>query len=370
MIKLSARQTGIIIYISIITLKIITFPSLYAEYAGVDAYLSIIITLFIDVCMLAIIMYVAKRNPDKNFEQIFREKFGTMFVKFFSFTLALYFIVKSIFLIMETQNYLVETLFTNLEWHIFLIPLLLLMAFIMSKSLHALGRSAEVLFYAIVVVLLITLVIPIQFMDLSNLLPFMDNGFKSVMKGGFYGSFSTGDYVVFLMLMGKFKQEKNANKTIARYAIAGVLTVTAFYVVMFSVFGSLGVNQTLAISDLPLYVSFPTRVGRLDWITINLWTVCLIFQTGVALTFGLYAFSKTFTIKSKGVGIGIIMSLITVITYLLYLNLPLAVEIVAHPVFCTFHLTYITAIPILAITTQVKFKKRRRYEKTKKIMAE
>ena len=63
--------------------------------------------------------------------------------------------------------------------------------------------------------------------------------------------------------------------------IATITFVFIFYVIFIGCFGDTSISQTLALGELPLHNASPGTIGRLEWITIIIWTAVLIIQAGL-----------------------------------------------------------------------------------------
>ncbi len=366
--KLTVRQTGLLLFVAIISVKFVTYPALYAEYAGIDGYLGLFFNLLIDLMLIVIILFIAKKNPDKTFNQIISDFYGVAFTRVINFILFVNFLVKACYVIKTYDNYLLEVLFSHLPVLYYIIPLLLLLAFIMGKSLRALGRSVEIFIILIVVGLVFTLLIPSSNVEFINLLPILENGFGPVMSSGFYCSFSVGDFFILFMLLGNFKLEKKAYKKIFNYALFADILVMLFYIVFYAVFGVLAINESLAIADLPLFISFPSSVGRIDWITINLWTITLIFQSGFLLSCTLKCFNYTFNLKGKAVGIGCVLTMVYLLGYVIIPNLSSVIELTTHPIFASVIVSLQMIFPIIFLIAG-GFKKEKNDKFAKKVFS-
>lgn len=317
-----------------------------------------------DMVFLALILWVSKKNPNKTFTEILDGFWGKKPTRVVNFVLFIAFLLRAIFIINEYHTYLLETLFTFLPWPFYIIPLILLLAYIVNKSLRSMGRSVEVLIILILTGLILTLFIPIEYVEISNIFPVLEDGFGPIFTAAFYCSFSVGDFFVFVVLLGKFKVEKNSHIKLFNYALFANVLILVFYVIFFAVFGITATNQSLAIGDLPLFASFPSSVGRIDWITINLWSITAIFQAGVFLSFGLECFNTCFSVKGKYVGVVVIMILVLGALQATYSNIPVIVDIVTHPVFASINFATqagIASLMVLATLLALKKNKRSNY---------
>lgn len=356
--QLTTRQAGILMFFSIIALKLITFPALYAKYCGVNGYLAVAFNMALDLIILGVLMWISKHHPTdkiKDFLMRYLGKAGTHILLFLMF---IFFFFKSAYLLKELHHYLLNTLFNNLNFLYFLIPIILVASFIMSKSLRALGRSAEIFFPLVLFTLVFTLIIPYGYVDIANLLPFMENGVHPILDASMHCSFSTGDFFIFFIIMGNVKLEKNSYKKIFNYALSATIFVVVFYIVFFAVYGDLGYLSIVAVGDLPFFSSFPSSVGRVDWITINLWMIAVIFQTGVFLHCGVTCFNQTFNFKHKTSGLVIIISLMVGFLFAYYLNLTILIEQITSYWFSVINILLQTGL-FLSIFAGFIFQKKR-----------
>ena len=80
------------------------------------------------------------------------------------------------------------------------------------------------------------------------------------------------------MLMGHIQYEKNTTKKLLFYIVNALLFILNFYVIFVGAFGETAVNQTLALGELPLHNPYPATIGRLEWLTIIIWSAILLIQ--------------------------------------------------------------------------------------------
>lgn len=366
--NLTSRQAGILMFFSMIALKFITFPSVYSKYTGVNGYLAVSFNLLIDLIVLGVLMWVSAQHKNLTIKELLNKLFGKIVTRIVFALLFVMFFIKSAFLIKELQHHLLNMLFVKLDFYYFAVPIVLLMAFIISKSLRALGRSAEVFFPLVLLGVLITILIPYKYMDFTNLMPILENGTQPIFDATFHCSFATGDFFIYLIIIGNIKLEKNTNKTIYNYTLLGALLVVLFYVVFSSLYGDMGYMVLVAVGDLPFFASFPSSVGRIDWITINIWMLAVIFQAGMLLYAGLYSLNNAAGFKRKSTGIIIISVVLFAFLYFLHYNLSDILDVVTSYWFSVFNIIFQLFFPTFLFTfTLIKSKRGKSYENNKKV---
>ena len=326
---LTGRQAGMLLFISIISLKFLVFPALITTYARRDAYISIFVSLTIEFAIIAIILLFINRYPNVTFKQAISMCFGKVVAKIIYVILFVYFFSKTLFLIKETHNYFLEVIFDSLPWFFFTMPLSVFICYVMSKSIKSMARSVEIMFWIIIVCVGATTLAPLHRIDILNIFPMLENGVKPAIDGIIYSSFSFGDFIVLLLFMGKINIENGAVKKIFWYAFGCVIFVTIFYVVFVAIFDNSGVKHISALSDISVRSSYPYTQEKLDWLAVLIWTIILLFQVGVYATLTKDCLNEVICFKFKAVSIGIIAGALFIASLFLYLNLELIVKVIS-----------------------------------------
>ena len=281
--QLSARQVGIILFISIVSLKFIIMPSLVFEISKNNSHISILINLISDFGSIFSYFWFMKKHPNLTFKTALESCFGKTITKIFFGLLAFYFFFKAFITLKEIQNYFNRVLFDDFDWVKYIIPSTALLAYISSKPFKTFGRCGEILIYIALFCIITIIPISLKSATFSELIPILQNGTPPVLKGAFASTFGFGDYIFLLLFIGKIKVTKTTNKTLLIYSISAMIIIYTLYLIFISTFGNLASNENLALSDLSLNISIPPTVGRLDWISILLWTFILFFNTGLLL---------------------------------------------------------------------------------------
>ena len=121
--QLSNHQVGVILSLSIISLKILIFPAVIGRYSLNNCYISVAISLLVDFLFVLLLLYVMKKNPNLTFFKILENKFGVVVAKITGVMLGLFFLLKSVMAIKELQNYFVQLLFQIFFYQVLLILL-------------------------------------------------------------------------------------------------------------------------------------------------------------------------------------------------------------------------------------------------------
>lgn len=346
---LTSRQTAMLLFISVISLKFLVFPALISNYSKRDSYVVVFLFLSLELLVMFLVLLFIKKYPNLTFKEVLTNTFGEIFAKAVYFILFAYFLMKTLFLIKETHNYFLEAIFDELPWWYFIIPLLIFLSYIMSKSLNSLARSVELLFWFIVVSIGVSVVAPLYSIDLLNIFPIFENGFSPIVTAMFYSVFSFGDYLLLILFMGRIKFEKGTIKKIMLYMTFCLLFITAFYIVFVALFNNSGINHILAISDISVRSGYPYSQEKLDWLAILIWTITLLFQLGVYSMVTKNCFNEVIKTKKPFVPIAVISISLFVLSMILYLNLELMLKVTTSIPFLIFSIVVQAGIPLLLL---------------------
>lgn len=352
--KISAMQCGLFLFLSIISLKFLVFPSIFSQYAYRDLYFPVLIGLIIDLFFTIVVVNIIIKNPHLTFKELLTRAFGKTFAKIALMFLFVYFFVKGVVIVKETHNYFNETLFESINWFLFIIPLFFLMGFIMLKNFRAIGRSLQFLGPLMLLALLFTILIPLSEADFSNLLPMFENGANGIFKAVFFCSFTFGDYFVLFLFMGRINIKPNSKKTIMWYVVCADVLVFAFYVVFAGIFGNLGLNHSLALSEIIMHTMVSTSTGSINWINIMIWLFILFFEMGVMFLCSSNILTQVFKFKSRYVPMFIILSLLLLAVVYLYLSLIKTINIVTSFPFCIFVIVLQVLMPLACFVASKK----------------
>lgn len=331
------------------------------KYAGSDIYLGIIIDMLLELVLFGVVLYFVIKNPGKDFYQYLKDSFGVVVAKAVFILMLIYFLIKTLLTIQEIYIYFLETLFDNFNTISFIVPLFLLLSFMLSKELYVFARSVEILFWFIIVGIIVVMLVPINNIELINFFPILESGIGNIMLGIEKTSFGGGDYLILLIFMKHIDARDKKSPLIANVILA-MWVVVSFYFVFIGVFGKTGVNQLLAISDISLHNAYPSSIGRLDWLTIIIWTTTLTIQMGFTGYICVYLMRNIFPISKTGAIV--IVDLLLIASFVIANNyFTVFFEIIMSTPFLIYVGVLHYLLPLLLIINHM-IRSRRVYEKS------
>lgn len=358
--SLTNGQAGLILALFTVSLKLSVMPAIFNDYAANNSYVAVLISLAIDFILCFIVISIMKKVPNKTFYELIKDTFSKPVAIILNAVLMIYFILKSLIALLELHDYYIASLFEELNPLFFIIAFLFLLLWLFGKSFRNLGRSLQVFFWPMAIGLIFALIFPASDIQLTNLLPLFQNGVYQIFKGVFHTAFAFDDYIILLMIMGHIDFNKSTKKTLLIYLFTIVNFVFNFYVIFVGSFGNTAVNQSLALNELPLHNPFPTALGRLEWLTIIIWTAILLLQSAVLGKCSCRCFDNIFSTHDKKIAPYVITGLIGVGIFFTYLKLYDAIQFVTSTPFViillSFHAVVISLLIISTIIISIKKK--------------
>ncbi len=330
---ISTNQTGLIYCIFTIALKLSALPSLMFSYAGNDSYVACLIALIIDMLATLIVIGIIIKHPDKSFKQLITETFGKIISVIIHSLLVIYFLAKCVLVLQELHDYFIATLFEELNPIYFLIVLGLIILYATFRNYRVIGRTIELVFWPTMFALFFTLLFPIEDMQIEKLLPIFEQGPYPIYKAISRTTFAFGDYMIFIPLMSNIKIVKNSKKTLTLYTLGTVGFIFSFFVIFVGCFGKYAISQTLALGELPLHNTTPETIGKLEWLTISIWTIILLINAIILAHTCRQVFDNLFGVNDKKWSCYTISAILIVIVGLTYLQLETIIQIAITPVF-------------------------------------
>lgn len=347
---ISSNQASLILVLFTVALKMSVLPAVMSDFAANNSYIVCAVALVFDFLGTLVIVLIMRKIPEKSFFELIKDTLSKPFAIIIYILLFIYFFCKCIIALLELHDYYIATLFEELNPAFFILVIGLLLLFMFNKNFRTIGRLLEVVFWPMAIGIMFTLIFPISDIDFTNLLPFMQDGFYPIWNGIVHTSFAFGDYMILLILMGHISFRKNSTKKILIYMSTILNFILNFYVIFVGSFGDTAVNQTLALGELPLHNPYPATIGKLEWLTIIIWTGILLIQSVLLGKCCCKCFSCIFgnkTSKAPSIVITILIVVTLMITYLRLENiLTIYIGNIFPPIVSSFQLFLIVLLVV------------------------
>lgn len=318
---ISTNQTSLILVIFTIALKLSVLPAITCDFSSTSAYMVVLFACVIDFLLTMATIIIMQKIPEKNFFGLIKETLSKTVAIIVYIFLFGYFFLKLLITLLELHDYYIVTLFEHLNPFFFILALMSLLLYLFKAEFRAIGRMIEICFWPLALGIIFTLVYPLGEVELANLFPLFEDGIYPVMNGLCRTSFAYGDFMILFVLMGNISYSKHARKKVLLYMSAVLGFIFNFYIIFVGTFGDTAVNQSLALSGLPLHSPYPTTIGRLEWLTIIMWSAILLIQVALLGISCTTCFKEIFGFSDRKIPTYVIILIFSVLYIPTYLKL-------------------------------------------------
>lgn len=358
--ELKSRQLCFI-YLAFAPLaKLFIMPSVLSSHSGEDLWISALLNLVLDFICLTFTLFTAKRAKT-DFFTLLEDNLGKFVRNIILIVFFFYFMVKAFIPINEQKDYVEMTLYTLSPRIFYFLPFFILAFYFCTKSLRAIGRIADVLWFFTILGLLLLFSLSVPNCDFYSLLPIGANGITNISKGWFSSLLWFGDSVYFLFFIGEFTYKKGDTiKILASQVISGIL-ILAFLIIFYSVFTSIAHRQRFALTEISKYATVINNIGRFDYLGIMLLLFSNLFSMSLPLFFATRILNRLCNFRKNWIAPIITVGAQFLLTLLLTERLSSIENLLMH---CGGYLFLIVG-NVLPIILNVIFLRRKKYETAK-----
>lgn len=368
--KINYRQLSIITFMSFIALKFLALPSLlYIESKNMSMFVSLIL-MIIDGLYAFVILDLMKKSGEKNIYEFMKNCFGTVATKIVLILLIIKYALVAGNISKGLEFFVVENLYTEFDWFVFVLPLMILVGFMVYKGIRNIARVSEMVCWAIVIGLIYIALKALSGIDILSYLPFFKDGFKPLVDSAWIHLSWFGSATFMFMLFGfvDFREEKKSK--MIKYIIFAILIVELLYFVFYGLFEVTSPTHNYCISDISQFSSTYSAIDELSWLVVSMWIVAQAVQ--LALYSYCLAQAIKFLFDIKGNTLPIIIVVLYIFAWSFIGENTVRMERIFFTPFAsivTFVAQYILPI-LLEIVYAIKNKKKRAKDRIERVKDE
>ncbi|MBE7076559.1 MAG: hypothetical protein E7374_01560 [Clostridiales bacterium] len=272
------RQLSIMTFMSFIALKFLALPSLLYTVSGDMSWLVALVLMIIDGIYAVIIVDLIKKNQKKNVYDFMKSILGPFFAKLILIVLLIKFAIVIANILKGLEFFVVENFYTELNWIVFIAPLIGVISFMIYKGVRNIARVFEMVFIAIIIGLIYIALKSFAGVDLLMFIPFFEFGVQPLFESAYVHLSWFGSASFLIMLFGcvDFKNAKKFN--LIRYIFYAIGIVQLLYIVFYGLFDMTSPTHSFALSDVSQYYGGRVAVNELSWLVVSLWVVAQAIQ--------------------------------------------------------------------------------------------
>lgn len=181
--------------------------------------------------LMAVYVSIIRLNPKKTLFEVLRECFGKYLGSILIISYIWYFIYNGSLVVREFGEYALTVKYSETPILFICILIVVLAVYAIKNGLEVIGRIFGILvfFYVLFEITITILLIPQ--LDPGNLLPFLEHGFKPVLKAGFNTiAFPFGELVLLLVISSVGNSKTNFKKVgLSAVAVGGLLILITLF---------------------------------------------------------------------------------------------------------------------------------------------
>lgn len=242
--KISPRQTGELMFITILATIILFVPAITATLAGHDAWLATIVGPMFGLVTLALVAWLGHKHPGQTLFQYSETILGKWPGKAVGLLYVWGFLHINSIIVREFGDFMTTSFMPNTPLSVFNFSLLFLCAWAVIAGLEAIARMNEFIILLVVSFLLLIIVLSTPNWDFGHLSPFFARGPMPILRASLVPAAWHGEIVLLAVILPFMTRPGRAflAGTVAIFGSAALLT--------------LGVIGALAVFGPELVASF------------------------------------------------------------------------------------------------------------------
>ncbi|OMF22227.1 hypothetical protein BK133_26685 [Paenibacillus sp. FSL H8-0548] len=237
---ISISQLTILMIMNVVGSSILILPSQLVAEAKQDAWLSLLISLLLSILIVWLCLAIYRKHPGKTLIQIFEAILG----KWTGKAISLLFIMMYPFLLCALTlrsmgEFVKAQTMPDTPIEAIYVVFIIAVIYAVKLGIESIARTAEILSFIGFMMILFMTASLIPQIQLGNLLPVLEGGFKPVVQGIIPSmSFSFLEMVLFLMLLPHANMQAKAGKALLLGVIIGwslLFTITLLSILVLGV---------------------------------------------------------------------------------------------------------------------------------------
>lgn len=360
--KISSTQLCLIFIGVFMSVRPIVENALQAKFVGNDCIITSMVAGVVNLMLALIICYVMNKNPGKSFYSIMSNFFGNIVTKIFMILLAVVFLFKMLLIDYQMNFLLYEAVYTDINWSLFAIPVLITVCFVAIKGVKVLARCYQIFIPFALLIFLITLFVGVDNANFENILPLFSHTNGEFFTALSYILIQSCEYI-FLFTMMESVEAKDKNyysKILITFLIIFVL-VESFYVIFVAVLGKLSpfVHETLIAITQFKDNSF--GYFKIDIFTTIFWIPLIVLQDAFCVYAISYCLKKAFNFNRTYSCVAIVL-LLFISHFIPQINNQSVTEFYYDKI-GIFVLLFILLMPVMLLIASFKKPKQKEKEK-------
>ncbi|OAS16468.1 GerAB/ArcD/ProY family transporter [Paenibacillus oryzisoli] len=278
---ISVRQFTILIILGVVGDSILIMPTILAKSAKQDAWLSVVLALFLGFVTGGIFAAVANKLRRRRLFNLIRLHLGVWVGSIIILLFLFEFYMCSLTLLSEMSQFMTTQLMPETPINAIIVVFILVIIIAYKYGVEAFARMSELLFPVFILLFLILVVLLLPQVEFSNLRPIAAGGMGEIWRGAFM-AFATAfsEMVVLLMLVPNVTGSASLTKPILTgYAIGGAILFIIVMLCLLVLGPNLMETKYYPTFVLAQKITIGHFLERLEAVMAFLWFISVFFKT-------------------------------------------------------------------------------------------
>ncbi|WP_400245457.1 GerAB/ArcD/ProY family transporter [Niallia sp. JL1B1071] len=269
-----------------------------------DAWLVVLIGMFVGLIIMNFYLYLMSLLPGKNIYEIIEYCFSRKIAVIFALVYLSYFIYISARVIRDFGELITSAILpaTPVEFTIF--TLMLVIGYILYLGIEVLGRTAEIFspYMFIFVFMLFILLYAGGKINLTNVQPILSTGIKPIIKSAFPSiiAFPFGELIAFTVILAHIGDFKVARRIcLISVFIASVILLASVFLIIATLGENTAVRANFPLLIAARLVSIGEFLERIDVLVVFIMMLGILIKSSVFLYGGLKGIEYMFKIPYR-----------------------------------------------------------------------
>lgn len=320
--KIAPLQFGILVFMFALGSAAILLPSIIISIAKQDAWISVLLSIIVDISFISLWHRLSKKSPNQSLIQYSERILGKWLGKMVGFVYVWYFLYLSSLVLHNVGSFITTNVLVQTPMQVVHIIFMLSVIYAAYLGLEVIARACEVFFPWVIIIIFITAILLVKDIHLSKLLPILPDGWQTPVKGIYpLLGFPISESVIFLMIFPFVDRQNQIKKYFTLFIISTALIGTLIVIISISVLGvDITARSTFAVFEVAKEIRVGTFFERVEVLIGGIWIMTIFVKLSFCFYAANLASAQLFHLKSYRVTILPYGILVTAFSLLVHPN--------------------------------------------------
>lgn len=279
--KISALQMAMMMYPTIVATAILSIPSITAQFAKNDSWLSPIIGSITGFMSVSIAYKLFQLYPKQTVIQYIEQIIGRFTGKILGAVILFFYILLTGQITRAYAEFIVGSFLFNTPISVVMAMMIFLCAMIVSGGIEGLARAAQLFFPIFVFPLFFLIILILPDYHYGNIFPILGNGMIPPIKGAIVPSVWFSEFFLISFLLPFLSNKAKGMKYAIITVFVVMLTLVMTNLIVLLVLGSSTESRIYPLMLLARYISVADFFEHLESVVMAIWVVGAFIKISV-----------------------------------------------------------------------------------------